>query len=176
MYSRRKTPLIALLLLLIGLALGEWFPDVDQRLDFLVHRSVFTHGLIAPLMLYLIAAANQRSAAMRLFAAGFSGGVAVHLAFDLFPRGWYMHALIHVPPIGWTWPVASWLWIALSIVCSFYFAMKLARGGMGFIALLVGTLGLFAYAGRYENEVWGPLAALLIAMVVAVLWKDSPEH
>ena len=41
--------------------------------------------------------------------------VAVHLSFDLFPKGWSGFALISVPGYGWTAPWFSGAWIAISI-------------------------------------------------------------
>ena len=83
---RWKAFSIALLSLLIGLALGERFPDVDQHTGLLVHRSVFTHGPLLPLLLFLLTSGIKRPVPIRLFALGFSVAVAVHLCFDLFPK------------------------------------------------------------------------------------------
>ena len=32
----------------IGAWIGSWFPDIDQRIGFLRHRSVVTHGIWLP--------------------------------------------------------------------------------------------------------------------------------
>ena len=88
--------LVALVALVLGLAVGERFPDIDQRTELLLHRSILTHGLLAPLMLYVIV---QRvdSLPVRWLAMGVCLGVAVHLAFDLFPKGWQAYALVSLP-------------------------------------------------------------------------------
>ena len=39
--------------LILGLYLGNKFPDIDQRTDLLIHRSILTHGSIFPLIIYL---------------------------------------------------------------------------------------------------------------------------
>ena len=69
---------LTLVSLLAGLALGEWFPDLDQRFHFLTHRSILTHGLFIPLLLYSMGA-GLKATPLRLFVLGFSVGVAIHL-------------------------------------------------------------------------------------------------
>ena len=164
--------------LLAGLALGERLPDVDQHTGLLTHRSILTHGLLLSVLLFWLAA-GTRATGMRLFAAGFSAGVAVHLCYDLFPKAWIGYALIHVPIVGWTYPVVSWLWIALSIIGSLYLALRLVRNGVQGTTLVLGALGMFAYAGLDEDRVWGPALSMMIATVIGlgvVLWRVSPEN
>ncbi len=159
--------------LVAGLALGEWFPDIDQRFHFLTHRSILTHGLIVPLLLYSMGS-GLKASPLRLFVSGFSLGLAIHLGFDLFPRSWQGYALIHVPLLGWTHPIFSWLWIAVSIICCLYLSMRLARNGIEGTALLLGTLGWLSYTSTNETAFWGPLFALLIGSGIALgaaLWK-----
>jgi len=161
------------ILLVAGLILGEWFPDRDQRFDFLTHRSILTHGLIVPLLLYSMVS-GLKAAPPRLFVSGISLGSAIHLSYDLFPRAWQGFALIHVPLMGWTHPILSWSWIAGSVTCCLYLSMRLARNGIEGTALLLGILGLFSYTSSNESAFWGPLFSLLIASgiaLVAALWK-----
>ena len=40
--------ILRLLALVAGVYVGFRFPDIDQRTDLLVHRSIITHGLLAP--------------------------------------------------------------------------------------------------------------------------------
>ncbi len=153
--------------LVAGFALGEWFPDIDQRIHFLTHRSILTHGLILPLLLYSIGS-GIKAAPLRLFLSGFSLGLAIHLGFDLFPRSWQGYALIHVPLLGWTHPIFSWLWIAVSMISCLYLSMRLARGGIEGTALLLGTLALFSYTSTNETAFWGPLLSLLIGFGIVL--------
>ena len=159
--------------LVAGLTLGEWFPDIDQRFDFLTHRSILTHGLIVPLLLYSTVS-GLKAAPPRLFVSGISLGSAIHLGFDLFPRAWQGFALIHVPLLGWSHPIFSWLWIAVSIICCLYLSIRLARNAIEVNALLLGTLGLFIYTSSNETAVWGPVFSLIIGSGIALgatLWK-----
>jgi hypothetical protein len=168
---------LALLSLLVGLALGEAFPDVDQDTGLLVHRSIITHGLLLPLILFSLVSA-LKPAPIRLFVMGLSLGVAVHLSYDLFPRAWQGFALIHVPAVGWMYPLLSWLWIALSIICCLYVAMRLVKNALHGAALPIALVGIFVYAGVDEEKVWGPLLAMIVAAaigLVAALWRASPE-
>jgi|SRR5579862_6755720 len=44
-----------ILWLVVGVAIGVRFADIDQHVPFLVHRSILTHGFLVPLLLlYLI--------------------------------------------------------------------------------------------------------------------------
>ena len=88
--------LFAFVLLGVGLAVGDCFPDIDQHTGLLLHRSIVTHGPLVPLIAVAIAA-TSRTILLRWFALGLVVGFAVHLSFDLFPKGWSGFALISVP-------------------------------------------------------------------------------
>ena len=108
---------------ILGLVLfayiGSKFPDIDQRTDVLTHRSILTHGLIVPVVFYLLSF-KLKNSLIRSFVIVFLTGVAIHLCFDLFPKGWYMHALIHIPSIGWTPALVSKIWMFVSVVFCCY--------------------------------------------------------
>ena len=91
--------LLGLVALLGGLAIGNWFPDIDQKTGLLLHRSIVTHGPLVPIIVYAIAS-GTRSIQLRLFAMGLTLGVAIHLSFDLFPNAWSGFALISLPSYG----------------------------------------------------------------------------
>ena len=160
--------LMAVTSLVAGLALGEWFPDIDQRFHFLTHRSILTHGLIVPLLHYSMGS-GLKATPLRLFVSGFSLGVAIHLGFDLFPRSWQGFALIHMPLLGRTNPIFSWLWIAGSLICCLYLSMRLARTAIQGTALLMCTLVLFIYTSTNETAFWGPLLSLLVGTVISLV-------
>jgi hypothetical protein len=46
---------MSFLLFLFGAAIALIIPDIDQRLPFLVHRSLLTHGMLLPLLAYWLA-------------------------------------------------------------------------------------------------------------------------
>ena len=105
----------ALALFGLGFYLGGETPDLDQRTSLLLHRSILTHGLLAPLLVNrLLGGCGIR--ALRWFAAGFALGVAVHLAADLFPKAWVGFALVSLPFYGWMSAAASITWLVGSIV------------------------------------------------------------
>ena len=93
--------------LVVGLAVGNWFPDVDQKTDLLVHRSIVTHGPLLPIIVVGVASV-MRTTPLRWVALGLAVGLAVHLSFDLFPKGWSGFALISVPGYGWMAPWFLW--------------------------------------------------------------------
>ena len=115
--------------LVAGLAIGDWFPDVDQKTGLLLHRSIVTHGLLVPLIVVAVAS-GTRTIPLRWFALGLAVGVAVHLSFDLFPKGWSGFAFISVPGYGWTAPSFSGAWIATGTVFCTYLAIRLVKDGL----------------------------------------------
>jgi hypothetical protein len=159
---------IRLLALLAGVYVGFRFPDFDQLTDLLMHRSIITHGLLAPLLLYAVLGSRRSPAPARLFVAGVALAVAVHLSYDLFPRAWWRHALIHLPTYGWTPTIFSWVWIALSIVVCFFIALKSAQGWMGTAMVFICSTAVFSYSLPTEHALWQPLVAAIVGIGIAV--------
>ena len=154
--------------LLLGLFLGETYPDIDQKLDFLQHRSILTHGLLAPAALYFFAT-KIRSTPFRWAVIGACLGAAAHLAFDLFPRAWLGYALVSIPLYGWIPAPLSWVWIAgSSLVCS-YLAGKLVDGCWEASLWTIAVIAVFAYAAQGEASLWRPMAATAAGAATAVI-------
>ena len=160
--------------LLLGLAIGLHFPDVDQRLQMwipsrlLLHRSILTHGMLASLLLF--AAARRRDdkrLPLRLFVIGASLAVAVHLCFDFFPRAWRGFALIHIPIHGWTSALFSQAWLLLSIAVCMYVAFLLVRNVFEW-ALGVGNLIISFVVSAFEGSNATLSAFVLLALVTVV--------
>ena len=70
---------VRLLALLAGVTLGYLLPDFDQDTTALVHRSILTHGLLAPLLLYVALGSRGSPAPARLLVTGTALAVTVHL-------------------------------------------------------------------------------------------------
>ena len=170
--------LVALLGLILGLVAGERFPDIDQRTDLLLHRSILTHGFLFPLVLYLLASKTQWKM-FRWFVVGVVQGVAVHLAFDLFPRAWIGYALVGVPFFGWLPVLLSWAWLAASGVVCLYLAGRLVRNCLETSLFVLGVMVAFVYGSWGENALWRPMTAVafsvIIASIVLVLTPNSSD-
>ena len=162
---RYLPPLIAVV---VGLPLGLELPDIDQRIGFLLHRSIITHGPLLPIILFAWVSSSQ-SLPRRWFAMSVSLGLAVHFSFDLFPQAWSGYALIALPGLGWTPAPFSWIWLALNVLICTYLAAKLVRSGLETGLLGLGLIGGFIYAARTENALWGPIAAVMAATAVAAI-------
>lgn len=162
-----KKYLLGFIALLVGLAVGNWLPDIDQKTGLLVHRSIVTHGPLVPLIVFA-AALGSRSMRLRWFALGVTLGVAIHLSFDLFPKGWSGFALINVPSYGWTAPWFSWTWIAVSTIACIYLAFRLARSGLDNSVFLLSLIFAFSYIAAGEDAFWRPLFALAVATVISL--------
>lgn len=160
--------------LLLGLALGLHFPDVDQRLKewapswVLLHRSILTHGMMASLLLFKATRRRgDEGPSLRLFVIGASLAVAVHLCFDFFPREWRGFALIHIPVYGWTTALFSQAWLILSIAVCMYVAFLLVRN-LAELALGVGNLIISFVVSAVEDGRAAPSAFVLLALVAVV--------
>ena len=153
---------IALICFAVGAWLGGWFPDVDLKIRFLRHRSIVTHGFILPALM-LLAVGAARNERMDWFIAGFSAGVAAHLAFDLFPESSRGYALISAPIFGGMSRRASKAWITLSAFACLSASLLLADGPAGAIACAVALAALYIHGVRKQNEsAVGPLITLTV--------------
>ena len=162
------TYLSATVVLVLGLLLGEWFPDIDQRTTLLLHRSSLTHGPLLPLTVFGLVG-RARIASPRWFSLGISLGVTAHLAFDLFPKAWYGYALVSVPIFGWLPAPVSWVWIGGSMLLCSYLAGRVVRSPGEAAVYLAAVWGLFAYLTIEETVLWRPLAALAGSTLLAGL-------
>ena len=170
---------VRLLALLAGMTFGDWLPDFDQDTTVLVHRSIVTHGFFVPLILYVALGSRKSPAPARLFVTGAALAVAVHLSFDLFPKGWSGFALIHLPAYGWTPALVSWGWIAISIIVCFYIALKSVHGWIESTLVITGTVAVFGYSLPNEAALWRPFVTALAGFAVAVVFvvgRNSPDE
>ena len=145
-----------------GAWLGSWFPDIDLKIRFLRHRSILTHGFIMPALMLLVvgAARNER---VEWFIAGFSAGVAVHLAFDLFPESWRGYALISAPIFGGMSRRASKAWITLSAFACLSASLLLAPGAAGAASCAAALAALYIHGVTAQKEsAVGPFIVLTI--------------
>ena len=150
-------------------AVGAWaglkLPDVDQRSDLLLHRSILTHGPLVPMIAYLLVR-DARRLSIRAFPMFLCLGFVVHLSFDLFPRAWIGYALVSLPAYGWLPPVVSVIWIVISgLLCAFW-AARLARGLPELALIVFGLLTIFAYAAQSEASLIGPLIAAIGCLII----------
>lgn len=76
-----------------GFIIGEVIPDLDQKVDFLNHRSALTHSVLP------ILAFNNANSALK---KGVAFGTAAHLCLDLFPKNMNFvgTANVQVPVLG----------------------------------------------------------------------------
>ena len=150
-------------------AAGAWaglkLPDIDQRTDLLLHRSILTHGPLVPMVVYILVR-NARRLSVRAFPMFLCLGLVVHLSFDLFPRAWMGYALISIPTYGWLPPVLSIAWMSASALLCAFWASRLVRGMQEFPLLIFGVLAIFVYAAPNEASLIGPLIAVLVSLAV----------
>jgi len=162
---------VALLLFAVGIPVGTSLPDVDQRLPFLMHRSLLTHGLLLPVLLFVAIRKHPEHTA-RLFTMGFCLASAIHLCFDLFPRGWRGYALIWIPLHGRADATFSWLWIGAGCIVCLYLALVLVKYVFEIFLAAASLVATFAWNSSGEPRA-GLSALALTAAVAAVLLLPS---
>ena len=159
----------------VGAWLGSWFPDVDQKLRYLRHRSVVTHGFVMPAIL-LIGLGVARLERVDWFIAGFSVGIAVHLAFDLFPESWRGYALITIPGFGAMSKLVAMAWLTLSVFACLSIGVILAPGQTGIICYGVVMFLLYAQGVIVQRErMIGPMLALVVLGFGAAMWSVATD-
>jgi nitrate/nitrite transporter NarK len=158
--------ILAVAALIVGTLIGLQLPDADRVFTlFLVHRSVLSHSFLLPLGLYLIARGRERW--LMLGSVGVSFAVAVHLAFDLFPRRWVGFAQLYAPLFGRVDTSLSVLWLAVSIVVCCALGLTLVRDRRDLALSLVAMAWGFVVAAQREAVWFMPLACLTLAFALA---------
>ena len=171
---------LSLIVLAAAIYTGLKFPDLDQRVGFLLHRSIITHGPLLPLL--ALALSTGDNPLQRRLGIGIGIGFAVHMAFDLFPREWQGYALISLPAYGWTPSIFSWIWISATMLISFSIAIKLGRSAIDAVILLIAVAATFLFAAANEGAFWRPLGVTVASVLVCYLMigldkdKSSPEE
>lgn len=167
--------LTGIILLLLALLLGLNLPDLDHQIQFLVHRSIITHGFLIPLGVFMLVYKDKTSSP-RFLSMGFSLATVTHLCFDLFPRAWAGFALIHIPFWGRSTPIFSWIWLGASIIICLYLTFVLMKTLLD-IVMAIGSLGLaFAFYASTQPIFWPALITLLLAVgLTLILPANSRE-
>ena len=178
----------ALLTFAIGVAsfaagawLGSWFPDIDLMMkSFLGHRSIVTHSFLIPALL-LVAAGMARLEWADGFVAGFSAGVALHLAFDLFPKKTGT-ALITSPIFGKKGFLSHrklsknasvvLLFVSVFLSMSAYVIMARTPAGIVTCGATLAALSWYGVAVKKE-QIAGPLLTMLA--LGAAFWTFNPN-
>lgn len=161
-----------ILALVIGIASGLMLPDVDLKLNFLVHRSLLTHSMLAPIILFGVASINKH-ATTRLLAMGVSLSTTIHLCFDLFPKEWIGFALIHVPIWGRMNPTLSQAWIVANIIGCLYLAFLLINHTFDLTLLITSLVVTFAVYAIKESAFWFPLVTLGITTGIVLFLPSN---
>ena len=103
-------------------------PDIDQAfLGLLGHRSIITHSILLPYLLYhfFIKKKDKPNDFLIFFVIGFYISISIHLSADLHPKGWRGYAFIKLPGDISIGEGPSVIWMFLNIIGGTYFASKL---------------------------------------------------
>jgi hypothetical protein len=171
--------LIALVLLLLCAEISLAFPDLDQKFNgeipskVLSHRSILTHSFLLAWLAYWVSF-RHKQLLPRLLGFVVGTAIAVHLAFDLFPRRWAGQSLIHIPLLGRTSPEFSKLWIGLSLIISLYVVFLNIRNSADVVIVLACLVLLFGfYTITNDQGATSPALALSAATAVTLLLPSN---
>ncbi len=162
---------LSLVALGIAAYIGLKLPDIDQQVGFLLHRSIITHGPLFPVAAFVLAQVDNPLP--RRFGMGLTLGYAVHLAFDLFPRSWQGYALVSIPGYGWIPGIASWIWIAFTLLLCVALAVKLVRHWGDGLLLLVALPTVFVFTSGKEHAFWLPMLIVVVSLAITY-WVFKP--
>lgn len=166
----------AFVLFVIGGFIGMKFADFDHAFRWsplIVHRSLLTHGLLVPLLLYRTIGKNQDPAS-RLLVMGFCLTTAVHLAFDLFPVLWRGYAYVFVPFYGRIGTLPSVLWLLAGVLVSLCLAFKLPRNTGDLMLCLAGLIVGYGITASAAPRTSFFALVVLVSATVAALALSSP--
>jgi membrane-bound metal-dependent hydrolase YbcI (DUF457 family) len=166
--------LAAIVGLWFGIILGLSLPDFDQRLPFLTHRSIITHSCFIPLLFVLFS--SEKRVIPRLFAIGLLGGVAIHLACDMFPTQWTGFALIKIPSMSPLSPFASQAWILGNGLICIFVALALMDSSSDIVISMVSIAVHAVVYARYEMGLWNGLLVFLLmtGLALAIASRTVP--
>ena len=144
----------------IGLLIGSFFPDIDQKIKWLRHRSILTHSAIIPVIL----AISLKGEKELLLISGFCVGMAMHKLFDLFPKKWQGYALIR--PFD---KFGTILFMMSSMAIELIITMINFIGEKNYIIYAVITTIIFITTLEKEKKKLAP-ASIYIAIAGPIFW------
>ncbi|MYC94694.1 MAG: hypothetical protein F4X14_06960 [Caldilineaceae bacterium SB0661_bin_32] len=149
----------------IGAWLGTLFPDIDRFKIFrLRHRSIVTHSFLMPLLLWT-GLSFTTAEWPEWFIPGFAAGVALHLAFDLFPQKWRGFALVDVPKWGRSTRTVSTVLLFSNLFLCVIISVSIfpEHGPAGILAYAATLTALYLYGllAKKEHFAAGPLLTIL---------------
>ena len=166
------------LTLIVGSALaGMVWPDLDQLVDLLEHRSIVTHNALTALFL-VVMFRTRDSLTVRVVPMFFGLGVGTHLALDLFPSWWSGTVLIDVPSVGRTAPLMSAIWIAANSIAAFFLGASSVRSAREAGIYAGGLLAILAALHQTGQATIYPLGFVVVvataaAAVSALRWPTT---
>lgn len=149
------------------ISLLTWFPDSDQKLmQVLHHRSIITHSVLLPLLLFSVLGGSFRWLAAPLFSA-----VGIHLSADLLSPSIGYGAIWLPAPIKLSLGEFSKVWILTNIFLAFYFSynskLEIVQRSIFWATSLAG----FSYGVQNEKSIISALVILFFAVSIG-LWQQ----
>jgi len=153
---------------MFGGAFGLVMADIDQNLPFIKHRSIFTHGILWPLILF-----NEPidTPYVRWVVVGFFSAYAVHLVYDMYPRKWVGIAKIHVLGKWRLNGLLSWLWLGAGALASLMLVSHLLSSiEQSSIIIMVLVAFLFFRQQKSEEKILLPALTLGGLVTISMLF------
>ena len=80
-----------------------------------------------------------------------------------------MHALIHLPVIGWTWALVSKVWIFINRVMCGYFVVKLIKNFVQCFVAILSLLLFFVYLSPNEHLFFGRFITMIVTSFISIV-------
>jgi hypothetical protein len=160
---------ILILVFIVSFFLAGHVPDLDLETSLLNHRSIVTHNFFIPLALFVVAWIRN-SERFRMAAVGSGIAIGVHLAFDLFPKGWQGFALIHAPTAGALSKEFSIVWGVATVFFCLFLAFKAIKRILAALLSAPAMLGGYFYAAESEAHLMFKAGFALLVIGGVAAW------
>ena len=169
---------INLVLITIFYYIGLRFPDIDFKIKGLRHRSIVTHSVFLPLILFILHKSEMLTLIwMKTYditgsvITGLCFGMTVHFLYDLFPKRFVGSALIQLP-IGNSYKnkyaLSTFNTVVLFILSSLiqtFIALYYISEFNEIIVLIICTVMTLFFKRKKENGFY-----LVILMFIAIVF------
>jgi len=173
--------IVALFLVAISIRFGLLLPDIDLAPPIpLKHRSAYSHGPFVALAVAEVAPISQLTA---LAGASLLIGMALHLAYDMYPVKWGGVANISFYPIPYRLPGwLSFIFLWATVGYCVYVASVLVDVSYLIGIIVVGLLAAYKYVKsqtatvsifgwRLHGDIFPLATTALTIMIAGGLWK-----
>lgn len=155
------------ILCIIVAALTSKFPDIDQVLAFLRHRSFLSHSALLPLILLM-----SLKPQFQWVTIGVSMAIGSHLVFDMYPRGWGSYSQIYILGYGYTGEIFSWIWMFVNMLLCLKIIAKFSKNLAEKTVTTVLLSCVFLFQSLWENRILFPVITWIFVVTIVFFREE----